>query len=87
MGLQNAVSMVELVGASDLALTWHLTSNHYPPLSVSLVPTCQRAIELANEGDWDHQVQLPEGITLQDQETAPVSEIVCNFHLEAFLDA
>lgn len=86
MGYTQAEGMKEAVGVTEQTLVWHLTVNHYPPLHQGLAPTCLRAIELANEDEWEHQVRLPEGVTFQDQETAPVAAVISNFHLEAFLD-
>ena len=85
MGYASAAAMAEAGGVNEQTISWHLTANHYPPIPTSMVQPCLRAIELANEGEWDHQVLLPEGITYLDQETAPVRAMVEQHHLEAFL--
>ena len=86
MGHTQAAGMAEAGGVNETTISWHLTVNHYPPLSTDLVGPCLKAIELADNGDWNDEVKLPEGITFRDKETAPVWEMVNTFHLGAFLD-
>jgi hypothetical protein len=87
MGQQMAVEL-----ANDFSLTLeqaieiHLTSNHYPPVPPIMVGVCVEAIQLANEGYWLAEVELPEGVTYKGQAKAEVSEIVDGLHLEAWID-
>lgn len=62
-----------------MALTWHLTSNHFPPIHRDFIPVAKEAIERANEGDWDHEILMPNGLT------RTVSQIVEGLHLDSFL--
>jgi len=64
----------------EAALDWHLRSNHFPPVSLDFIPTCVRAIELANDEDFDVEIEMPNGIT----KTA--GEICDGLHLWAFID-
>lgn len=41
------------------ALSWHLTSNHYPPLPTFFIPVAERAIELGQDEEWDELIDLP----------------------------
>lgn len=43
------------------ALSWHLTSNHYPPYPVFFIDTCVAAIEAGRDEDWDLDIPLPKG--------------------------
>ena len=70
----------------DQALIWHLTGNHYPPVPTSMVEPCKKAIEFANDGEWNKRVKLPEGITWKGFKTAPASAIIEAHHLEFFLE-
>jgi hypothetical protein len=70
----------------DQALTWHLTANHYPPLPLSILPVCKRAIEKANRGQWDAKVRLPEGVSYRGAKLAPVWAVVEQHHLDAFVE-
>lgn len=64
----------------ETSLTWHLTSNHFPPVHEVFVPVAIEAIELANEGNWQDTITMPNGVTLT------VASIVEQLHLDAFLD-
>lgn len=67
-------------------ISLHLTTNHYPPVPNVMVAVCVEAITLANEGEWDAHVELPEGISWRGRDTAPVHSIVEAHHLHAWLD-
>lgn len=69
----------------DTALVWHLRSNHYPPVPLSMLSVCKQAIELANDGEYDELIDLPEGTYWRGQEQAPVWAIVDGHHLDAFI--
>jgi hypothetical protein len=83
MGRLQATEMVR-VAKQDVALQWHLTSNHYPPLPVALVAPCQRAIRNANRGLWERRVMLPKGYGFRPWVTT--AKLVEGCHLDAFLD-
>jgi len=85
MGRLQAQEMIEH-GGIEVALKWHLQSNHYPPVPLSMVPICQEAIEHANVGDWDTEINLPKGISFRGEKFATVSAIVRQHHLDSFLE-
>jgi len=87
MGRQQAEGMFEAMKDIDTVLRWHLTSNHYPSIPLTMVPVCKEAIEKANAGEWDAEVRLPENIQYRGRETAPVSAIVEQHHLDSFIDS
>jgi hypothetical protein len=70
----------------EIALEQHLHYNHYPPVPLSMVKPCMKAIENANAGDWDKKVRLPEGITYKDKKFAPTSAIIEFNNLDWFLE-
>lgn len=84
MGTVNAHGFAEAVNdglvSQRQALVWHLTANHYPPIHEVFVPVAEQAIELANIGDWDETIEMPNGITKS------VGEIVDELHLTPFVD-
>jgi hypothetical protein len=90
MGRMNALGMKESVDEGlinlDSALLWHLRSNHYPPIPSAMVEPAKEAINLANMGEWDTEISLPEGITWHGQEVSPVSAIIEGLHLDSFLE-
>jgi hypothetical protein len=76
--------------ASELSMeqqiSWHLTSNHYPPVPTSMVTPCIEAIDAFWEDDLDKEIELPEGVTYRGMTTAPAREIIINHHLDAWCD-
>lgn len=85
MGKQTAHEIAELGLDIEQALGWHLQHNHYPPIPLTMVTPCIEAIELARLGYYTAQVTLPSGVTYHGEGSAPVSAIVENHHLEAFI--
>ncbi len=64
----------------------HLTSNHYPPVPATMVPTCIEAIDAVNDlGLWDLDIPLPEGVSWRGSDTAPAHAIIEAHHLHAWL--
>lgn len=78
MGYTSAVDFIEQAGP-EVALRWHLRSNHFPPVHESFVPAAQQAIEACNDGDYDTIIDLPNGKRLA------VDEIIRGLHLEAWI--
>ena len=79
MGRLQAEEMVARL-SQEQALRWHLQYNHYPPIDEVFIPIAEQAIELANVGDWEVELELPNGLE------KAVSFIVEGMHLESFLD-
>lgn len=63
----------------EQALTWHLRGNHYPPIHLDFLPSAVKAIELANDGDFTTEIQLPNGKILT------VKKIIRGLHLDSFV--
>lgn len=84
MGLQSLEGMLEVADV-DRALLWHLQSNHYPPVPKSMIPVCKEAIDAANRGLWDDEIDLPDGVLYRGDSYAPVKAIIEQHHLGSFL--
>lgn len=69
----------------DVALRWHLQSNHFPPVPLSMMDPCKAAIAAAEEEEWERRIELPEGCTWRGEDSAPASAIIRSHHLEGFL--
>ena len=95
MGYLSAFDAAQ-VAELNKALEWHLTSNHYPPVSVDLIPACKQAIQtfVVAAGSTDNlgedhvfkqlnetMVELPNGKFIS------VVELVDALHLDAFVDS
>jgi len=67
------------------ALSWHLTSNHFPPVPDIMIDPCLEAIRNAVDGEWDKLVSLPEGVGYKGLTVAPTEAIIDQHHLHSFL--
>lgn len=85
MGRLALQDMIEHADSIDQALSWHLSSNCFPPAGVMFDP-CKEAIEAANEGDADRMIELPEGAFYRGASEAPAYALIENFRLESFLE-
>lgn len=74
MGSLSAQGFADAVNDGDVqlttALSWHLSSNHYPALPSFFIPTCIAAIEAGNDEDWDRELQLPRGCATHKEPVA-----------------
>jgi len=85
MGSLQAQEMAEMMSIDD-ALAWHLTSNHYPPVPVSMVQACKEAIQAGLEYDWFRMIELPEGVSYKGSKLAPADEIISSYNLDTWLE-
>lgn len=83
MGRMAAEEMVSMTDVRT-ALSWHLSTNHYPPVAFMLQP-CLDAIEAVEDGEPSRYVTLPLGVEWKGQEEAPAYALVESFHLQPFL--
>jgi hypothetical protein len=91
MGSMRSIEMASFVrqGAVSLsdALRDHLQANLFPPQPLRLLPAAERAVELAQQEDWDAEICLPEGIFYRGAHTVSCGEMIRSLRLEVFLDA
>ena len=80
MGKLSLEDMLEHAEHQQAALAWHLQSNHYPPVHLSFIETAEEAIRLANAGEWNTPIKMPNGLT------KTVEDIIEGLHLGDFLD-
>ena len=85
MGSLQAREMAEMLDIKD-AIAWHLRSNHFPPIPLSMVPVCIEAIENALAGEWTKLVSLPEGVGYKGLTAAPTDAIIEQHHLDPWLE-
>lgn len=65
----------------------HLTSNHYPPVPMSMVQPCIDAIYAYDEEEYDKLIELPNGVMWRGLNSAPAHAIVEGHHLQAWLSS
>lgn len=82
-----ALQASEMAAMADLrtALHWHLRSNHFPPVPAEMIDPAIAAIDACVAGDWDTEIDLPEGFTWKDREWVPAYILVNSLHLHAWL--
>ena len=68
-----------------VALSWHLQSNHYPPIPLTMVDVCVQAIDLVNISEGYELVELPEGVLFRGSTSAPAYDIVEQHHLDFWI--
>jgi hypothetical protein len=85
MGSLQAQEMAELLEIDD-ALAWHLRSNHYPPVPLSMIEPCKEAIQAFLEGDYLRMIPMPEGVSYRGSNFAPADAIVSQHHLDAWVE-
>jgi len=84
MGRNTAQDLAENVIDIRQSIAIHLTSNHYPPVPVSMVEPCIEAIYAVSEGNTHKSIGLPEGVYWRGYPTAPAYVIVEGHHLGAW---
>lgn len=84
MGYTTALAIADDLSL-EAGLAYHLQSNHYPPVPVSMVQPCIDAIDAYYEEDYSRLIELPAGISWRGETSCPASAIVEAHHLDAWL--
>ena len=84
MGYAQALEMAMSGADLETVLSWHLQSNHYPPVPLSMLQVCIAAIDAYWEDDCSAEIDLPENITYKGKPYAPVWAIIEQHHLGAW---
>lgn len=79
MGYKTGIEIANAPLALEERLSWHLEGNHYPPIDKAFIPAAMSAIHMANNDNWDAEIDLPNGLT------RTVEFIITNMHLEPFV--
>ena len=86
MGYTSASDMAESGFDLDTVLGWHLQSNHYPPVPLSMLDPCKAALEAYWEDESDRLIPLPDPITYKGMDSAPAWAIIQQHHLDAWCE-
>jgi hypothetical protein len=86
MGYLSALAMANAAPSLEMALEWHLSHNHYPPVPVAMVGPAREAIDAYHDEDYDRLITLPDGVVYRDDVQAPAWAIVEQHHLDAFIE-
>lgn len=86
MGYTTALGIADTDLDLDTKLGWHFTSNCYPPIPSVMIEPAKAAIALAEEGESDKLVAMPEGVEHRVHGSAvPAWVLIQSLHLEAFV--
>lgn len=85
MGSTFAQELVDSNVQLEQQIYFQLVNNHYPPVPSSMVKICVDAIDSANEGDWDKEIELPEGVLWKGKTKAPAYAIIESHHLDFWI--
>ena len=88
MGYATAIGIADSGLDLDLQLQWHFTSNCYPPIPLLMIAPAKEAIALAENGEADEMVQMPDGAEHRKYGSqVPAWVMIQSLHLEAFISA
>jgi hypothetical protein len=85
MGYQTALGIAETDISLSQQVSWHFSSNCYPPVPQLMVPVAVKAIEQILYSDGGELIQLPEGVSFRGETELNAYTIVENLHLWAFV--
>lgn len=84
-----AMSAYDIASETDLSieqqLSWHLRSNHFPPVPSSMVEPCLKAIIAYNDDEPNKNIGLPDGVGYKGLTVAPAWAIIEAHHLEPWI--
>jgi hypothetical protein len=86
MGFISALGIAETNTNIEQQVSWHFSSNCYPPVPQQMVPFAVKAIKLAIADDWDELVPCPEGVSWRGQTSVRVHDVIEALYLNAFID-
>jgi hypothetical protein len=87
MGLSTAMDIRDTDATLEQQIAWHLTSNHFPPIPLTMVDVCIRAIDAYNEDNAHKVIGLPEGVGYKGLTVAPAWAIIEQHHLDVWVDS
>ncbi len=87
MGYGMAQDLSQTTISIQQQMAIHLTSNHYPPVPMSMVQPCIDAIYAYDEEEYDKLIELPNGVMWRGLNSAPAHAIVEGHHLQAWLSS
>lgn len=87
MGYLSALGIAETDTTIEQMVSWHFSSNCYPPVPQYMVPVAVQAILMVLGEEGGETVQLPEGVYFHGDNEVNAYTIVENLHLWAFVTA
>lgn len=85
MGLMTTLGIGELELTMEEQIAFHLRSNFYPPVPLSMVQPCIDAINAYWNDEIDTQIEMPQGVSYRGMTTAPAHAIVRTHRLDIWV--
>lgn len=85
MGRMYAEGIAETGLPLEEQIEWHLRGNFFPPVPLSMVEVCVKAIDAYNEGDGNRLIGLPDGVGYKGLTAAPAVAIIEGHRLETWI--
>lgn len=85
MGRMYAEGIAETGLPLDEQITWHLQGNFFPPVPMSMVEVCVKAIEAYNDGNPNRMIGLPDGVGYKGLTAASAIAIIEGHRLDTWL--
>jgi hypothetical protein len=85
MGRTYAEGIAETGLPLEEQIEWHLRGNFFPPVPMSMVEVCVKAIECYNNGEPEKLLGLPEGVGYRGLTAAPAHAIIEAHRLDTWL--
>ena len=70
----------------ETALRWHLQSNHFPPVPLSMLRVARVSIACMESEDWDVKIPLPAGVLYHGQSVVSAIDACRALHLDVFIE-
>jgi hypothetical protein len=86
MGYQTALGIAETNISLDQQVSWHFSSNCYPPVPQQMVPVAVQAINAVLSYEGGEDINLPEGVSFRGKTSVNAYTVVENLHLWAFVN-
>lgn len=87
MGYISALGIAETDTTLEQQVSWHFSSNCYPPVPQIMVPVAVQAILMVLGEEGGDTVALPEGVSFRGDTEVNAYTIVENLYLWAFVYA
>lgn len=85
MGYISALGIADSNTSLEQQVSWHLSSNCYPPVPQFMVPVAVKAVNAVLSYEGGNDIELPENVYFHGENTVNAYTIVENLHLWAFV--
>lgn len=85
MGFISALGIADSDISLEQQVSWHFSSNCYPPVPQQMVPVAVKAINAVLSYEGGEDIQLPDGVSFRGDTKPNAYTLVEHLHLWAFV--